>query len=272
MATPARAGGRRAAPRVYIGTSGWAYDAWTEFYAGVPHARWLAHYARHFDAVEVNATFYHRLKPAAFAHWREGTPARFRFAIKANRYLTHVKRLAFDAQSWRRQRAQGTRLAGKLAVVLWQLPKSMKRDAARLARLAKRLDAWRSVRHAIEFRDPSWFDGEVAALLAAHRIANAQSDAADWPLWDAVTTDLVYVRLHGHAATYWSRYGARELGTWARRIRRWRDEGRTVHVYFDNTDAGHAVANALELRARIGLVPPPTGRRRSRARVAATGA
>jgi uncharacterized protein YecE (DUF72 family) len=266
VATPARAGGKRAAPRVYIGTSGWAYDSWTDFYAGVPHARWLAHYAEHFDAVEVNATFYHRLKPAAFAHWHEGTPARFRFAIKANRYLTHVKRLAFDAQSWRRQRAQGAQLAEKLAVVLWQLPKSMKRDTARLARFAKRLDAWHSVRHAIEFRDASWFDEEVAGLLAAHRIANAQSDAADWPLWDAVTTDLVYARLHGHTSTYWSRYTARELAAWARRIRRWRDEGRTVHIYFDNTDAGHAVANALELRARLGEVPSRSGRSRAAAR------
>src|SRR3972149_1595641 len=118
---------RSAARRVLIGTSGWTYDAWKDaFYAGVPRGERLAHYARHFDAVEVNATFYHQLKSATFAHWRAGTPARFRFAIKANRYLTHVKRLAFDAQSWRRQRAQGAELAGKLAVVLWQLPQSMK--------------------------------------------------------------------------------------------------------------------------------------------------
>jgi len=262
-----RTGGRP----VHIGTSGWTYDAWRDgFYAGVPRDRWLAHYARHFDAVEVNATFYHRLKPAAFAHWREATPARFRFAIKANRFLTHVKRLDFDAQSWRRQRAQGTPLGDKLGAVLWQLPQAMKRDLPRLARFAKRLDAWRSVRHAIEFRDASWFDGEVAALLAAHRIAVAQSDAADWPLWDAVTTDLVYVRLHGHAATYSSRYGAHALDAWARRIGRWRDEGRTVHVYFDNTDAGHAVTDAARLRARLERPAPRPGRGRASARPGAS--
>lgn len=243
---------RGAAPRIFIGTSGWTYDAWKDgFYAGVPRARWLAHYARHFDAVEVNATFYHRLRPATFAHWRAGTPARFRFAIKANRFLTHVKRLAFDAPSWRRQRAQGAPLGGKLAAVLWQLPQSLKRDPDRLASLVRRLDRWTAVRHAIEFRDASWFDEETARLLAAHRIAVAQSDSADWPLWDAVTTDLVYVRLHGHAATYRSRYGARALDAWARRIGRWRDEGRTVHVYFDNTDAGHAIGDAARLRNMV---------------------
>jgi uncharacterized protein YecE (DUF72 family) len=246
------ASAQHAARRVLIGTSGWTYDAWKHaFYAGLPRGEWLGHYARHFDAVEVNATFYHQLKSATFAHWRAGTPARFRFAIKANRYLTHVKRLDFDARSWRRQRAQGADLAGKLAVVIWQLPQSMKRDVGRLARFARRLDAWAAVRHAIEFRDASWFDAEVARVLAAHRLAVAQSDAADWPMWDAVTTDLVYVRLHGHASTYRSRYTARELRSWAGRVRRWQSEGRTVHVYFDNTDAGHAVANAARLRELV---------------------
>jgi uncharacterized protein YecE (DUF72 family) len=107
------------------------------------------------------------------------------------------------------------------------------------------------VRHAVELRHDSWFDGEVAALLGRHRVAAVQSDAADWPLWDAVTTDLVYVRLHGHRVTYASGYSRRELAAWARRIRGWRAEGRSVHVYFDNTDAGHAVADARVLRRMV---------------------
>jgi hypothetical protein len=94
-------------------------------------------------------------------------------------------------------------------------------------------------------------DDAVAELLAHYRIANCQSDAADWPRWDAVTTDVVYVRLHGRVLTYESRYDARALRRWADRIERWRGERRTVYVYFDNTDSGHAWRDALRLRALL---------------------
>lgn len=108
--------------------------------------------------------------------------------------------------------------------------------------------AWRKPRHASDFRPPSWFCNEVAACLAAHRIAVCQSDAAGWPCWDAVTTDLVYVRLHGHAVTYASGYTEGELRAWARKVRRWRRE---VHVYFDNDARGEAPRNALRLIALL---------------------
>lgn len=240
------------ARRLCIGTSGWAYEAWAGgFYAGVPRANWLEHYARHFDAVEVNATFYHAVKPATFAGCRAATPRGFRFAIKAHRYLTHIRRLAFPRASLLAQRDAAAPLREKLAVVLWQVAAGLQRDRARLERFLAQLDAWPRVRHAVEFRHPSWFDDEVGGLLAAHRVAAVQSDAADWPRWDAVTTDLVYVRLHGRRATYRSAYSRRELGLWAGRIRRWRGEKREVHVYFDNTDAGHALENALTLRSLL---------------------
>lgn len=232
-----------------IGTSGWSYDAWASgFYAGVPRTKWLAHYARHFDAVEVNATFHHAVKPATFAAWRTAVPRGFRFAIKANRYLTHIRRLAFPRSSLLDQRQAAAPLGAKLAVVLWQLPASLPRDPERLGRFLAMLGTWPRVRHAVEFRHPSWFEDEVARRLGKHRVAAVQSDAADWPRWDAVTTDFVYVRLHGRRETYRSPYSLRELRVWANRIRSWRADGREVHVYFDNTDAGHALENALTLR------------------------
>lgn len=235
--------------RAWVGTSGWTYDGWRDgFYAGVPRARWLAHYARQFDAVEVNATFYHTLDPATFAHWRAETPARFRFAIKGTRYATHVKRLEVDAAIIDRARRPAAGLGDKLAVVVWQLPARLTRDDARLARFIRRLARWKGPRHAIEFRHPSWFEPAVERLLADAGVANVLSDAADWPLWDVVTTDLAYARLHGHAATYSSAYGRRALVRWATRARAWLGEGREVHVYFDNTDAGHAVTDATILR------------------------
>jgi uncharacterized protein YecE (DUF72 family) len=118
---------------------------------------------------------------------------------------------------------------------------------------------------AIEFRHPSWFDDDVAACLQDRGIAVCQSDSADWPLWDAVTTDLVYVRLHGHTVTYASGYSDRELRSWAGRVRRWRRERRDVHVYFDNDAWGYAPRDAVKLidmRSRLrGHDQTSTGRR-----------
>lgn len=242
---------------LHIGTSGWTYDAWkADFYAGVPRARWLEHYATRFAAVEVNATFYHRLRPATFTGWRDRTPERFRFALKASRYLTHVSRLAPEPQAIEREREQSAALGDKLAVILWQLPANLHRALPRLAAFLRHLDGWSSVRHAIEFRHASWFDDETAALLQRHEVAACQSDAADWPMWDRLTTDLAYLRLHGHDTTYRSAYPEHALRAWAARIDAWRRQGKVVHAYFDNTDAGHAWRDALRLAALCsGLAP-----------------
>jgi len=122
------------------------------------------------------------------------------------------------------------------------------RDLERLQTFADALRGW-PVRHSIEFRHASWFDDDVAACLREHAIAVCQSDAADWPLWDRVTTDVVYVRLHGHDVTYASRYSTDALRGWARKLRRWADEGRDVYVYFDNDADCHAPFDALRLVA-----------------------
>ncbi len=203
--------------RAYIGTSGWNYDAWKAgFYRGVPRRQWLAYCATRFTALEVNATFYRLPSHATFRRWREATPPGFRFAIKGHRYLTHNKKLADPLPAIRRERARAGGLGEKLAAVVWQLPEHFHKHLERLEGFARALArGWAEVRHAVEFRHPSWFDPEVAACLAQYGIANCQSDAADWPRWDAVTTDMVYVRLHGREVTYASPaipLGARRLG------------------------------------------------------------
>ncbi len=235
----------------YIGTCGWSYDFWrNDFYAGVPRRAWLAHYAARFDAVEINASFYHALRPALLARWHDDTPARFRFALKAHRWITHVERLRVDAAAIARERGRAAPLRDKLAVVLWQLPPTLGCDLPRLQDFVRRLGAWPSVRHAIEFRDRSWFVDDVAACLHEHGIAAVQSDAADWPRWGAVTADFVYARLHGHAVTYVSAYSRGALARWAQRITAWRAQGRDVFAFFDNTDAGAAPRDASRLARR----------------------
>jgi uncharacterized protein YecE (DUF72 family) len=232
----------------FIGTSGWNYPHWKDdFYCDVLRKDWLAHCARHFSALEINATFYRLQRESTFARWRDTTPPAFRFAMKGNRYITHNKKLADPLPSIRLEKQRARALGDKLAVVLWQLPGNYHKHLGRLEAFVRALGHWPQVRHAMEFRHPSWFVDEVLACLRDHHVAVCQSDAADWPLWDAISTDLVYIRLHGHTRTYASAYSTPSLRAWAGRIRHWLHTGSDVHVYFDNDSEGAAPRDALRL-------------------------
>lgn len=257
-----------------IGTSGWMYDDWRDdLYAGVPRSRWLAHYAERFGGVEVNATHYRLQRESTFERWRDAVPHSFRFAIKAHRYLTHVCWLRDPVLPIRRDRQRAAVLGDRLAVVLWQLPARFSLDASldagragraehaghgerleRLDRLDRFLDAlveeW-PVRHTVELRHRGWFRPEVAQRLADRGVAACISHAGDWPMWDAVTADFVYLRLHGHPRTYVSPYG-RRLQAWASRLQRWLAEDRDVYVFFDNDTGGAAPRDAAQLIALLG--------------------
>lgn len=245
---------------IYIGTSGWNYDHWRDdFYRGLRRKDWLSYCASKFTGIEINATFYRLQNRSTFERWREQTPTGFRFTIKGNRFLTHNKKLKDPRPAIMLERERADALGDKLAAVLWQLPGNFHLHLDRLQEFVAALDCWNNVRHAIEFRHRSWFAEETRRCLAQRRIAICLSDAADWPLWDEVTTDLVYLRLHGHSRTYASAYARASLQYWADRIRRWHREGRTVHVYFDNDGEGAAPRDARRLMSLLEL-SPSTGR------------
>ncbi len=244
------------APPVCVGTSGWSYPGWRSgFYKGIPQRRWLAHCAGHFTGIEVNATFYRFMKPSAFAGWRAQTPDAFAFALKGHRLVTHRSRLKDTGETLENLKDSFAPLGDKLAAVLWQLPPNLEKDADLLRAFAGALAAWPEAPHVLEFRHRSWFDRETAAILEAHGLANCLSDAGRWPLWDAVTAGLVYVRLHGHERTYASEYGDEGLKPWAERIAGWLAEGRRVHVYFDNDAEGAAPYDAMRLMAMLETQP-----------------
>jgi uncharacterized protein YecE (DUF72 family) len=234
--------------RTFIGTSGWSYQSWKDtFYAGITKKEWLSYCARQFTAIEVNATFYGLQRKSTFERWRDMTPPDFRFAIKGNRFLTHNKKLLDPLEPIRRERQRASGLGNKLATVLWQLPKKFGKNLTRLDKFAQALEDWDDVRHALEFRHPSWFDDEVADCLHHYGLAVCLSDAADWPMWDRVTTDFVYIRFHGHTRTYASAYNTDGLRPWTVRILEWLQKGYTVHAYFDNDAEGAAPFDALQL-------------------------
>ena len=195
----------------------------------------------------MNGTFYKLPEKSTFKKWRNATPEDFPFAIKGHRYVTHNKKLIDVEEPVIRCRESASPLGKRLASVVWQLPAFLKNDIGRLEKFVKILRHWKSTRHAIEFRHKSWFDNEVAECLSDHAVAVCMSDAPDWRMWDEVTTDLVYIRLHGHTRKYASSYSKPALRKWATQIRGWLNQNRDVHVYFDKAAEGAAPRNALTL-------------------------
>jgi len=235
---------------VRIGCSGWSYQHWKgRFYPGrAPESGWLGLYAETFDTVEVNATFYRLPLRSTVAGWAAHTPRTFLFAVKASRYLTHVKRLRDLPAGLARleERIAPLREADKLGPVLWQLPASFRRDDVRLAETLARLP---DGRHAFEFRHPSWFDDDVYALLREHRAALVVADRNGLPEAPWVdTAGWWYVRLHHGRAGRRGNYSPAELERWAERLR-----GRSgdAYVYFNNDWEGFAPQNAATLRSLV---------------------
>lgn len=244
---------------IRIGTSGWIYRHWRGVYypADLPAARWFAYYARSFDTVEINNTFYRLPSTDAFDEWKRQAPPGFLYAIKANRFLTHMKKLKDPAGPIENILGRARRLGPHLGPVLYQLPPRWKRNVPRLREFIAQLPA--DVRHVFEFRDPSWYCAEVQALLAEARMSFCIHDlgGAFCPHW--LTGPLMYVRFHGPTEkAYAGRYGRSFLQKWAEEIASVAAAGRDVYAYFNNDQAGSAVANALELKSLLGQEPEAT--------------
>lgn len=234
--------------------SGWQYRDWRGpiYPPGCPPRNWLAEYATRFDTVEVNSTFYRLASRDAVARWVAETPPDFTFALKASRYLTHMKRLADMAQGIERyyERIEPLAESTKLGPILWQLPERFERDDDRLA---EALDALPPGRHAFELRNPSWFADPVHELLREHGAALCIGDDPRRPWIDTVviTTDWTFLRFHYGRMGERGNYSEEELRTWASRIVSLREEVE-VFAYFNNDWEAFAPANATRLRELLG--------------------
>jgi uncharacterized protein YecE (DUF72 family) len=240
---------------IRIGCSGWSYRHWRgKLYPHDGSTRdWLDRYAAVFDTVEVNATFYRLPAVRTVEGWTARVPSGFTFAVKASRYLTHVKRLreVGDGLALLASRLEPMRRRGVLGPILWQLPPTLVRDDERLAAFVAGLPPGR---HAFEPRHATWFTDEVYALLRARHVALVVAHRSPEPPtpWVA-TADWIYLRLHNGGGAR-GRYTTRELESWAERVTDWRGD---VYVYFNNDWEGFAVDNARALArmvARAGRV------------------
>lgn len=241
----------RRAPHLLVGCSGWQYRHWRgDFYpADQPMSRWLEWYARTFDTVEVNNSFYRLPEAATFDAWRARVPAGFIFAVKASRYLTHLKRLKDPIEPIERFFDRASHLLDKLGPVLYQLPPHWGCDPDRLRAFLRAVPPRRL--QAMEFRDPDWYRDEVFRLLERHGFALCVHDMSGSASPQLAVGPFVYVRLHG-PARYAGRYPDAMLRDWAAWLARAHRGGKDAYVYFNNDVGGHAPRDALRLKRMLG--------------------
>jgi uncharacterized protein YecE (DUF72 family) len=239
--------------KIHIGTSGWHYKHWLGgvFYPeGTTPAQMFQFYAQHFDTVEINNSFYQLPSATTFDNWRDSSPARFQFAVKASRFITHMKKLKDPTTSSEKFFLVADRLGKKLGPILFQLPPRWKVNVARLSAFLEALPARH--KYVFEFRDETWLVPEVYEILRRHKAAFCIHDFADMKIPNEITAGFTYIRFHGPtSAKYFGSYSSEQLKTWAERIDEWSQRLSEIYVYFNNDPGGEAVKNAKELKQLV---------------------
>jgi len=270
---------------VRIGISGWTYPRWrgTFYPRGLPQREELRYAAERMNSVEINGSFYSLQRRSSFEAWAASVPEDFVFAVKGGRFITHMKKLSGIETPLANFFASGVlALDQKLGPILWQLPPNLgfnadrmdsffaqlPRSASSAAQIAahhdqripddraltKAVHPRHRLRHAIEPRHESFRTPEFYRLLRRYKMALVISDnPGKWPIFTEITTDLMYVRLHGHDQLYVSGYSDHELNEWAAKIRSWTERGCDVYVYFDNDAKVHAPFDAMSLMERLAV-------------------
>jgi uncharacterized protein YecE (DUF72 family) len=250
------------AGEIRIGCSGWQYRHWKgDFYpADLPTSRWFEHYAQTFDTVEINNSFYRLPPEETFARWAAQAPANFLYAVKASRFLTHMKKLKDPEEPLARFVVNALALGRHLGPILYQLPPRWSLDVERLERflralhnLPRTLDAAARVRfrHAIEFRDPTWYDERVYTLLEQYGVALCLHDMQGSATGRRVVGPFVYIRMHFGEQRYGGAYDERRIDEWSAWIAERAESGLNVYTYFNNDIGGHAPRDAVRLRNSV---------------------
>lgn len=241
---------------IRIGTSGWEYSHWVgRFYPrGLARDQWLEFYATRFETVELNASFYRLPESQTFERWAARVAPDFRFAVKASRYLTHVRRLRDPEEPLDRLWMRATRMGSRMGPVLYQLPPrwhpNPQRLAAFLAASAGRGD------QVLEFRDAAWYRPDVFEMLTRHAVALCLHDMPGSTPPPTAVGPLVYLRFHGAGERYGGSYSPQRLAAWADRMAGWSRQGLPVWAFFNNDIGGHAIVDAARLREAVARRMP----------------
>ena len=248
---------------IRIGCSGWNYKHWRGpvYPPEMPARLWFDHYVTLFDTVEINNTFYRLPEPETFAAWHDRAPEKFLYAIKASRFLTHLKRLLDPEEPVIRLFDHAREHGDHFGPILYQLPGSFHRDLPRLDHFLSLLPRTLGevggtpdslvLQHVIEFRHPSWYVDETYDILQSRSVTLCLHDKAGSAITEPIVGPIVYVRFHGPGGRYFGRYEIARIERWAARLCEQAQAGRDVFAYFNNDPEGMAVFNALELRSRV---------------------
>jgi uncharacterized protein YecE (DUF72 family) len=237
----------RKSHRIFIGTSGWNYKHWKEvFYPEKLSSKdWFDYYKTKFDTVEINNTFYNLPAAKVFKDWEKQAPADFIYVVKANRYITHMKKLKSPESALKKFYSRVKYLKGNLGPILYQLPPYWKCNIGRLESFLKKLPKDRV--NVFEFRDDSWHTKEVFKVLTTHKASFCIHDMPYVKCPDVAIGKVAYLRFHGATAIYAGGYPIRTLRKWAKWIEK-QAKNRDVYVYFNNDAEGHAVKDATKLK------------------------
>ena len=236
---------------IRIGTSGWYYDHWRQrFYpADLPKSKWFEYYAQHFDTVEINNTFYHLPKEQTLQRWHDIAPKDFLYAVKANRYITHIKRLKDAAEPLERFFERVGLLKSRLGPILYQLPPSLQKDLDLLGSFIKLVPRRKTA--VFEFRHQSWYCDDTYELLKKYGAGFCIHDMPGKESPRIVTGNIIYIRFHGTTGRYSGSYPKSQLQDWAKWIREQSKKASGIYVYFNNDAHGHAIKNAKQLKEMI---------------------
>lgn len=237
--------------RVRIGTSGWHYKHWCgPFYEdSTAPSQMLQVYLRYFDTVEINNSFYKLPSAETFRLWRQSAPPGFCFAVKASRFITHMKKLKDPQNALDNILKRAAELKDKLGPILFQLPPKWMVNAERLEEFLAALP--QRHQYAFEFRERSWHQDAVYDILRRHNAAFCMYELNGFHSPEPITADFTYIRLHGPGGPYQGSYSQETLREWARKIERWGERLKDIYVYFDNDQAAFAARNALELKQMV---------------------
>jgi uncharacterized protein YecE (DUF72 family) len=237
--------------KLLIGTSGWAYDHWKKIFypEDLNDKDKLKYFSKHFKTTEINYSFYHLPRPEIYQKWYQETPADFIFSVKTSRFITHIKRLKDIEKPWKIFLKNTLNLKEKLGPILFQFPPNFKATEENIKRLndfLKLINRYK-LKYAFEFRDQSWCNKEIYNLLKKYNIAWVIADSLAYPKAEVITSDFVYIRMHGSKILFSSKYIKKELQDLSQKIKKWQGQGLDVYCYFNNDAYGFAVENAKEL-------------------------
>ncbi len=243
--------------KLFIGTSGWVYGHWEGIFypEDLPSKTKLKYFSQHFKTAEINYSFYRLPQPSTYQNWYKQTPEDFLFAVKASRFITHVKRLSGVKEAWENFIENALNLKEKLGPILFQFPPSFRATEENIKSLTEflkllSLDRGRasiSLRFAFEFRHKSWCDEKIYELFKKYNVAWVIANSPSYPKAEKVTADFIYLRMHGSKVLFSSNYTKKELEVLSQKIKKWLSQKKDIFVYFNNDAYGYAIENAKEL-------------------------